>query len=200
MNGMSQSRTVIQKSYSKLLLLASFCWLFAMIGVSAIQGELGGSRGETPAWMDWLGVILFGWGATFFTYRLFFGHHETIELSPEGFWDKRVSKEVIPWSAVSHISVRSIRRFSFLTIRLTDEAIQQKKFTPVAPLAKLRRNPFAGGIAVISIEVEGPSSDLLKLFQKYFLNYSSTKTDDTTQHEIIKLPVSAYKSKADDLL
>lgn len=85
MNGMSQSRTVIQKSYSKLLLLASFCWLFTMIGVSAIQGELGGSRGETPAWMDWLGVILIGSGATFFTYRLFFYTTRQLSCRQKGF-------------------------------------------------------------------------------------------------------------------
>ena len=74
----------------------------------------------------WLGVIFFGLDGVVLATRLF-DRSEILTISPAGVRDTRISRDVIPWSAILGMAATSYRGQSFITLEIdpaTEEVIR----------------------------------------------------------------------------
>jgi hypothetical protein len=180
MNGATQGHTVIQRSDSKLFGLAAISAVFVAIGVWMIQGGAVEHRGEAPVFWGWLCTVFFGLCLLVCIHRLIFGHRQPVELSPQGFWDKRALTQEVPWSAVSRISVWSHRGTSLLRVQFLDEAMQHTKLSPIGWATRWLNKPIGlDGVYLSSGDLDISFSELRILFQKYLLDYNPAAMDDT---------------------
>ena len=176
MQGTTKGYTAIRKSTPKLIGLALVAAALVAAGLWTFQG--GAAEAGLVFW-GWLTTTFFGLILILAVHRLVFGHRTQIELSPQGFWDKRTLKQKVPWSAVSHISTWSRRGNSLLRIQMTDEAWNQSKLTFYGKTIRWLHKPIGlDGIYVGSLDLDISFSELRQLFQSYHLEYNSTATDD----------------------
>lgn len=172
---------VIGRSLLKLFGLVVGGVVFVAIGVWMIQG--GGadsSRGAPPAFLGWLCAVFFGLATVVGIFRAIFGPRKPLELSPYGFWDKRVFDREVPWSSVVRISIWSHRGTSILIVKLTDEAMQGIKRPKMNFVARWMNKPFGiDGISIVTGDLAISFSEFVSLFQKYLAKYNPEATDDT---------------------
>lgn len=175
-----RDHTVIERSVSKLTGLVAIGAAFVAIGVWMINGGALDSRGEGTVYLGWTGTVFFGLCLLVVVHRLIFGHRKPVELSTQGFWDKRALTQEVPWSVVSRVSVWSHRGTSLLRVQITDEAILRNHLTPIGKTTRWLNKPFGlDGIYIGSTDLDISFSELSMLFQKYLSEYNPTATDDT---------------------
>lgn len=179
MNETILDHIVIERSVSKLIgliaggaaILATCVWLIGGGGVD--------TRGESTVYIGWIGTAFFGLCLLVAIHRLIFGHRKPVELSKQGFWDRRSLVQEVPWSAVSRISVWSYRGSSMLQIQFTDEAILRNQLTPVGKIIRWFNRPFGlDGVYVASTDLDISFSELRTLFQNYISEYNPAATVD----------------------
>lgn len=179
MNETIRDSIVIERSVSKLIGLIAGGAAFTAGNVWMINGGAVDSRGESSVYIGWIGTVFFGLCLPFAIHRLIFGHRKPVELSKQGFWDRRVLVQQVPWSAVSRISVWSYRGNSMLRIQFTDEAIRRNQLTPVGKIASwLNRSYVLDGVCVASTDLDISFSELRTLFQNYLSEYNPAATFD----------------------
>lgn len=179
MNATIRDHTVINRSVSKLFGLVASGAAFVAIGVWMING--GGvdlHPGESSVYLGWIVTVFFGLCLLGLIHRLIFGHRKPVELSTQGFWDKRVLSQLVPWSAVSRISVWSYRGTSMLRVQFTDEAILHNQLTPIGKTRWLNKPFGLDGIYVACTDLDISVSELRIVFQKYLSEYNPTAADD----------------------
>jgi len=179
MNETIRDHTVIESSVSKLIGLIASEAAFVAIGVWIINGGAADSRGESSVYIGWIVTVFFGLCLLVTIHRLIFGHRKPVELTKQGFWDKRALKQEVPWSAVSRISVCSHRGTSTLRVQFTDEAMLRNQLTPIGKTTRWLNKPFGlDGIYVGSTDLDISFSELRSLFQKYLSEFNPTAADD----------------------
>jgi len=180
MNTSTLDHIAIQRSVSKLIGLVAIGAAFVAISVWMINGGATDTRyGELSVYLGWLGAVFFGTCLILWMCRLIFGHHKPVELSPQGFWDKRTLTHEVPWSAVSRISVWSHRGTSMLRVQFSDEAILRNQLTPIGKTTRWLNKPFGlDGIYVASADLDISFSELRMLFQKNLSKYNPTAKED----------------------
>lgn len=179
MNATIRDHTVIKRSVSKLIGLVAIGAAFVAIGVWMINGGAVESRGEGTVYLGWIATMLFGLSLLVAIHSLIFGHRKPVELSTQGFWDKRALAQEVPWSAVSRISVWSHRGTSMLRVQFTDETILRNQLTPIGKTTRWLNKPFGlDGVYVASTDLDISFSELRMLFQKYLSEYNPTAIDD----------------------
>lgn len=180
MDAMTEGHIVIQRSVSKIVGLIAIGTFFLAISVWLIRGGAIDSRGEVTLLWGWLGTIFFGLCLFLSIHILLFGYRTPVELSPQGFWDRRILKQEVPWSLVSRISIWSHGRISLLRIQLTDGAITEEQLTSMGKRARWLNKAFGlDGIYVDSMYLEISFSELSDLFQKYLEYYNPSAVDST---------------------
>lgn len=185
MNGTTEDHFVIRRSDSKLLGFVLVGALLVAVGVLMIQGDEVDSGDDGDMLIGWLTIVFFGLVSISKTYQLVYGHREPVELSAQGFWDKRVLEQKVPWSAVSRLSVWSYRGKSFwrtylLRIQLTDEAMQHVRLTKTGRTARSLNKPIGlDGIYISTVDLDMSFPELRLLFQSYLSQYNPSATDDT---------------------
>lgn len=179
MNVTMRDHAVIERSVSKLIGLVAIGVAFVAIGVWMINGGAEESRGKVVIYVGWLGTVFFGLCLLGAILSLLFGHRKPVELSTQGFWDKRALVQEVPWSAVSRISVWSHRGTSLLRVQFTDEAILRNQLTPIAKANNWLNKLFGlHGIYLSSVDLDISFCELRRLFQKYLSEYNPTAIDD----------------------
>lgn len=179
MNETIRDHIVIERSVSKLIGLIAIGAAFVAIGVSMINGGAAESRGVSSLYFGWIGTVFFGLCLLVTIHRLIFGHRKPVELSTQGFWDKRAFAQEVPWSAVSRISAWSHSGTSMLRIQFTDEAILRNQLTLIGKTTRWLNKPFGlEGIYVASTDLDISFSELRMLFQKYLSEGNPNATDD----------------------
>ena len=180
MNTTIRERAIIKKSSSKLLGVVGIGAAFVAIGVWMINGGLAESHGEKSVYLGWIATVLFGLHLLLSIHRLAFGERNPVELSMQGFWDKRALTQEVPWSAVSRISVKSLKGNYWLRVHFSDKEILRNQLTPIGKITKWLYAPFGlDGIYVVSTDLDISFSELRMLFQKHLSEYNPTATDDT---------------------
>jgi hypothetical protein len=179
MNATIRDLTVIKRSVPKLIGLVAIGAAFVAISVWMLNGGALDSRGEVTVYVGWIGTVFFGLCLLFAIHRLIFGHRKPVELSTQGFWDKRALAQEVPWSAVSRVSVWSHRGTSMLRVQFTDDAILRNQLTPIVKVTRWLNTPSSiDGIYVASTDLDISFSELRMLFQKYLSEYNPTAIDD----------------------
>ena len=180
MNASMRDHIVIERSVPKLIGLVAIGVALMAIGVWMMKGGAVDTRGgEASVYVGWLCTVVSGFCLLITIYRLIFGHRKPVELSTQGFWDKRALAQEVPWSAVSRISVWSHRGTSMLRVQFTDEAILHNRLTPIGKKTRWLNKPFGvDGIYVASTDLDISFSELRMLFQKYLAEYYPTSKVD----------------------
>jgi hypothetical protein len=179
MNETIRDHIVIERSVSKLIGLIAIGAAFLAIGVWLINGGAVDSRGESSVYIGWIGAAFSGLCLLVAIHRLIFGHRKPVELSKQGFWDRRALTQEVPWSAVSRISVWSHRGTSILRIQFTDEAILRNRLTPIGKTTRWLNRPFGlDGVYVASTDLDISFSELRTLFQNYLSEYNPAAAVD----------------------
>jgi len=179
MSRTTQGYTVIQKSASKLLRNVAIAATGVPLGMWLIQGGAVDTRGQVSVFLGWIGTPIFGLCLLLGLHRLIFGHIEQVELSPQGFWDKRFFKQEVPWNAVSRISIWSLGGASSLRIQLTRESMRQIKPSPIGRVTSWLNNPFCrDGVSVSSADLRISFSELCALFGEYLSDYNPGAIND----------------------
>lgn len=180
MNSTNSSTIVIQRSHAKLLALTSVSAVFVAISVWMISGGMVGSRGEGSVSFGWFSAVFFGSSLVVISYRLIFRSRMSLELSPQGFWDKGVLKKEVPWSAISRISVVGTRHVSLLRVHFTEEAIKHLELSLLPRIVSWLHKPFGTySIDISDTDIDISLLELCTLFRDHLSVYNPNAIDDT---------------------
>jgi hypothetical protein len=179
MHSTTHGHVALQKSTSKLLGLVALTGVLVLISIWAILDGPSDTGGKTPVVIGWAGAIFFGLALLLFLYRLLFWPRYPIELTPQGFVDRRKQERHVPWSAVTRLSVGYFGyagATSMLRIHLVDRAV----FGPVGTVGKSMHRSLGGTeIVITSSEVDLSFPDLCKVFGRYLKDRNPAAIDDT---------------------
>lgn len=110
------TRFVARPSPARLTLLVLGSLAFVVLG-AWVAGWLGPAPRPGREWIGWAAMLFFGLGAIVGVRRLF-DQDDQIVVDGSGLYWKQWSEQTIPWSEVTDIREREIRRQRFLCLYL----------------------------------------------------------------------------------
>ena len=120
----------------------------------------------------WLCVVLFGFGAAFFTNELLRSSPRLV-LSGEGLFDRSLGTPVIPWQSIVEVGTTTVKKSGYITLQLADEAQR------VATLSIQRRalaswnKMLGGGLFNMSLStLDAPPNEVVGAIVKYRDHYA----------------------------
>lgn len=164
------SRTIeIEGSGMKMLGLGVLC--LGMVAVSVALLVFGDAAREQIG--GWVGLVFFGLCAAMILQRWLTLRGPVVTVSPEGFRDKRISADVIPWSSISQVSTWSAFDQSVLVLKV-DPAVEAK--LALTRIAKMTLGPNkslgADGLSVTAQGLKVSFDELRDLVVTYRDHYA----------------------------
>ena len=174
----SLGQTSIMRSLPKSIGMLVALSIFAAIGVWLIHGGAVDTRGKGTILLGWLSMPLCGLGLAVVFFRLIFGSNTPVIFSQTGLFDKRSFEGEIPWSAVTRVSVFSIRKTSVIRLQLAPDGILLLKLTWSAKITRWMNKPFGlDGLYITSNDLDISFPELWNLTRMYVAEFCPDALD-----------------------
>lgn len=134
-----------------VLLTAASAWLVVLDGGVALTV------------VGWVGVVFFGGCGIVWVERAIRLRGPVVTISPEGFRDLRVAREVVPWSDVLEISTWTHSGQQVMVLRVPDEVWDRLSLTVIARSS--RRANRALGVDGLAITAQGLRATYPQMFE-----------------------------------
>lgn len=116
----------------------------------------------------WLGMPLFLGGSLAVVWRYLKSGLPVIKLSPEGFWDSRLSSAFVPWSDVEKLSVWEYKNNRALVLKVSDATWHEIPLSKMARWTRAaNRSLGANGLCVVATEFSINFDELFQVFAAY---------------------------------
>ncbi|MEM6588763.1 MAG: STM3941 family protein [Pseudomonadota bacterium] len=176
---MTQEKTLIHRSVGKLLLLAIGSGAFVAACFWIVTGDSSSYSKPSTYPAAWLGIVCFGFSLFFFVHKLLFGPRIPLELSPNGFLDRRLFTNEVSWTSVRGVHLWSHKGVSLVAVQLTSDAVSSLEKTYLAKAKTQLNLPFGKNIVYVAItDLEIQADQLLWTFRKYLKKYNSAPSED----------------------
>lgn len=151
----------------KQLVLLTLGAAFATVGCAYIAMAGLVPQGSFKGAVIWFGVLFFSLGTFIGAWRLF-DRDPVLEISETGIWDKRLSSDIIPWTAMTGLSQVSIKSQKFLMVRLDPAFERTMKKTRLSSWGK-PANAAMGlhGYPISMAGLTGSFDDLVAAIQSF---------------------------------
>lgn len=148
----------------KMGLIVLGCIGFVAASALMIIGVIDGRRfGLDASTVGWIGAIVFGAFLLLALWRLIGTRGPVVTVSPRGLHDTRISKKVIPWSAVRGVSIWQMSNQKIIVVAVTPEAEQAIGLTRMAKWTRGANRSLGADGLCINPGIRAKPDDLLRL-------------------------------------
>ena len=164
----TQQTRAIKGSPAKLLVLFVGSLGFAVLCLAAALGWIG-EAGDEDLILGLVGTAFFLALAVLVFLRLVRASASVIELSPEGIWDHRVTKQRVAWHDVTEIAIWTHLGGRFIQLGLETPTELQLMKSPLARSLRLANKALGfSGIAISAGGLEIETDELAALCDAYW--------------------------------
>lgn len=148
----------------KMGLIVLGCIGFVAASALMIIGVIDGRRfGLDASTVGWIGAIVFGAFLLLALWRLIGTRGPVVTVSPRGLHDTRISRKVIPWSAVRAVSTWEMSKQKIIVVAVTPEAEQAIGLTRMAKWTRGANRSLGADGLCINPGIRAKPDDLLRL-------------------------------------
>ena len=162
-----QTRT-IRGSLTKLVILLIGSVGFMMLCLAAALGWITEAT-EVDLYLGLAGAAVFLFSTVIVSMRLANLSSGVVDLSPEGVWDHRVTKQMVAWRNVTEISIWTHLTGKFIQLKLDTDTEKQLMKSPLARSLRLANKVLGfSGIAISAGGLDIDTETLAALCDAYW--------------------------------
>jgi hypothetical protein len=152
-----------------MLLLLAGCMAFVLLGAWT-AGLFGSPPKPGREWIGWLSIALFGLGGLAIGWRLF-DRDDQIRIDAKGFYWKRWSGNLIPWSAIADVREARVSGQTLLCLLLEDP----HRFASTTLMGRLSGTNKAMGFGDVTVTASGTDKSYAQLRNAFFAHWSAQR-------------------------